>query len=732
MNNQELRDLLTKAGGMRKQELQVTLRAVITSYIETNNAISEREKADEAEKQNVARWKDKYEELLKNYLSAQKLIELLLNRLKVANSARFSTSSESAGELTKRLIRCTRRYFDSIADEDQRGAAVNKGLEAIITNDLASDPIDEDAKPDPDPVPDDSSDKQQTSDPKKKEAPEQEDPGDKKRTLEVARIVAGKGGKKRGKRTKGFQAWIDSLQHRHVFVCNQEKYDEMYGKGNWHFDNWIASNELVVIPVTVYVKTTYYPVIAPNDLSKEKYYDKAGDQPDGAGKLKLGSLASASLLAFLISMKFEINTALYTVEQYFKARGWNLNRGWMSGWINDASRIYFYPVVKYLQKLMLQESCTQCDETPWEVIRDDRGPGSKSYFWVHTSSELTPNHRKIVYGFELTRATEHLRKFYGPDYDGVIEDDAFSAYFTYENESKGKVTVANCYMHLRRRFVRAFLVIDKKGLTIEQLEETVEGKVIKMIGEIYRAENPLKKLTPEERLEGRKTKVKPLVEDLFKTLHETDVTNPAYSSYLVDAVKYALNHEPHFKVFLSDPLVPIDNGFCERSLRCVSRGRASFLFSTSVTGAEASAACYSLIETAKANNTVPDIYLNYLLEELPKRVDQDGNLRHPSVVVSEDMSDQEKEAAWDQNWAFLETMMPWSGEYQTYEAEYIRSRNELFWQSEVKMPHVHKGEVVYKTITEEEAAKYDRRRQKRMKEQEAQKEADSSDSSLSA
>jgi hypothetical protein len=210
---------------------------------------------------------------------------------------------------------------------------------------------------------------------------------------------------------------------------------------------------------------------------------------------------------------------------------------------------------------MLKESCTQCDETPWEVIMDGRGPGSKGYFWVHTSSELLNSHRKIVFSFELTRATEHLRKFYGKDYDGVLEDDAFSAYFTYEKERQGKVTVATCAMHLRRRFVKAFLVLDKKGLTVEQLAETTEGRVISLIGRIYRAENPLKKLPPEQRLKGRQEQVKPLVDELFRLLHATDVRNPACSSYLADAVNYALKHEEHFRVLLTDPLVPTDNEF---------------------------------------------------------------------------------------------------------------------------------------------------------------------------
>jgi transposase len=41
------------------------------------------------------------------------------------------------------------------------------------------------------------------------------------------------------------------------------------------------------------------------------------------------------------------------------------------------------------------------------------------------------------------------------------------------------------------------------------------------------------------------------------------------------------------------------------------------MFSNSVKGAESSAAIYSLIETAKANDLAPDMYLRWLFKILP-------------------------------------------------------------------------------------------------------------------
>ena len=46
-------------------------------------------------------------------------------------------------------------------------------------------------------------------------------------------------------------------------------------------------------------------------------------------------------------------------------------------------------------------------------------------------------------------------------------------------------------------------------------------------------------------------------------------------------------------------------------------GRKNWLFSGHPRGANASAALYSLIETAKANNIEPYRYLRYIFEQIP-------------------------------------------------------------------------------------------------------------------
>jgi hypothetical protein len=57
-----------------------------------------------------------------------------------------------------------------------------------------------------------------------------------------------------------------------------------------------------------------------------------------------------------------------------------------------------------------------------------------------------------------------------------------------------------------------------------------------------------------------------------------------------------------------------------------------------VRGAQASAIIYSITETARANNLNVYYYISYLLTELPKIIDKDGNIEQSK----------------------LEPLMPWS------------------------------------------------------------------------
>ena len=82
------------------------------------------------------------------------------------------------------------------------------------------------------------------------------------------------------------------------------------------------------------------------------------------------------------------------------------------------------------------------------------------------------------------------------------------------------------------------------------------------------------------------------------------------------------------RLFLEDGHVPTTNSLDERTIRPFTVGRKNWLFSASTKGAEASAAVFSLIETAKANRLNPYDYIEFILEYLPQQdlVEDPGRL----------------------------------------------------------------------------------------------------------
>ena len=66
-----------------------------------------------------------------------------------------------------------------------------------------------------------------------------------------------------------------------------------------------------------------------------------------------------------------------------------------------------------------------------------------------------------------------------------------------------------------------------------------------------------------------------------------------------------------------------DNNLAENAIRPFVVGRKNWLFSGHPNGAQASAAIFSLIETAKANRLKPYEYFRFLFDKLPYAESED-------------------------------------------------------------------------------------------------------------
>lgn len=122
-------------------------------------------------------------------------------------------------------------------------------------------------------------------------------------------------------------------------------------------------------------------------------------------------------------------------------------------------------------------------------------------------------------------------------------------------------------------------------------------------------------LPPEERQAGREKQSRPILEAFWAWCSSVDALR---NSPLSKAIGYAIGQKNILGSFLMDGQIPISNNLDENAIRPFVMGRKNWLFCNTPNGAAASAAVYSIVETAKANNLDPYKYLKYLLERMPR------------------------------------------------------------------------------------------------------------------
>ena len=172
--------------------------------------------------------------------------------------------------------------------------------------------------------------------------------------------------------------------------------------------------------------------------------------------------------------------------------------------------------------------------------------------------------------------------------------------------------------HARRRFNESV-----KALPKDKKKSSLAYLVLKQIQVIYCEENKLADESAEERLSHRQLTVKPLVDAYFAWVKQ-NLHCVLAKSKTANGLTYSLNQEKYLRTFLEDGAVPMDNNAAEQSIRPFCVGKKNWVMIDTVAGAEASAMIYSIAETAKANNLKPYNYFKYLLEEIPRHMDEHG------------------------------------------------------------------------------------------------------------
>ena len=86
------------------------------------------------------------------------------------------------------------------------------------------------------------------------------------------------------------------------------------------------------------------------------------------------TIASASLVAFIIDQKYTYGLPLYRLEQQFRRFDVDLSRQTLSNWLIAAATKWCKPLYDRMHTLLLNRSVIHADETPLQVLREKDRP----------------------------------------------------------------------------------------------------------------------------------------------------------------------------------------------------------------------------------------------------------------------------------------------------------------------------------------------------------------------
>ena len=325
------------------------------------------------------------------------------------------------------------------------------------------------------------------------------------------------------------------------------------------------------------------------------------------------TIATAGLIASVVVEKFADGLPLYRQAARFSREGIEISRGTLSNWVVRVGELCS-PLIEILRADLRAGPLINADETPVQVLNEPgRANTTKSYMWVFRGG-MSPPGSVVVFDYRPTRSGEEILKEYLTEYTGYVQTDG---YIGYEVLSELTVTHAGCWAHVRRKFVEVVQAVDKARKGKHRSGCSADEALLK-IRRLYEIERQGKEreLEGNDLLEFRREHAVPLLEE-FRVWLESRVGATPPKGLLGTAMNYALKQWARLIVYVNDPHVGLDNNAAENAIRPFAIGRKNWLFAGSPSGANASAALYSLVETAKANELEPYRYLRFLFERLP-------------------------------------------------------------------------------------------------------------------
>jgi transposase len=393
-------------------------------------------------------------------------------------------------------------------------------------------------------------------------------------------------------RKRGFSDALARLQI-HLRLTDDEK----QGATNTFFTK--VKEELDIVPAQARV-LEYWQEKAVFEQDGEPLIKAAKRPVHPLGKCK----ASPSLLAHIVASKYADALPLHRQESILKRYGGAITRTTMANWIIGLDDV-FKPLINLMREHQLNGDYLQADETRLQVLKET-GKVATSDSWMWLIRGGPPGQPVVLFDYDASRSQAvPLRLLDG--FEGVLQTDGYAGYNQVCRENN--ITRIGCMDHARRKFVEASKAAPTQGKGKVSKADVAIGKIRKL----YRIEEQIGDLDPGQKQARRQALSKPVLDDLRAWLEKNQNRVPKDSLTRI-AIVYMLNQWELLVGYCDDGRLHISNALAENAIRPFAVGRRNWLFSDTPRGASASATCFSLVETAKANGLEPYAYLRDVLQ----------------------------------------------------------------------------------------------------------------------
>jgi hypothetical protein len=269
----------------------------------------------------------------------------------------------------------------------------------------------------------------------------------------------------------------------------------------------------------------------------------------------------------------------------------------MCDWMAATAQL-LEPMWNIMKERLLKSVVIHTDDTVLPVLDKNLKKTRQGRIWVYIGDNNNPF---TLFDYTNSRNRDGPLNFLN-GFKGYLQADAFAGYdCIFASEF---VTEVACWAHARRYFFDAL-----KSAPIQA------NLAISSIKELYKIEQDIKELSPQERLEIRQSKSKPVLDEIKKWLDQ-QILSALPKSFIAKAVNYSLNNWGALCVYTTDERLNIDNNISERAIRPIVIGRKNWLFAGSDKGGRMAAIINSVVASCQRHKIDPQAYLTDILPKL--------------------------------------------------------------------------------------------------------------------